>query len=144
MAAIGEFGGTMRTFISVLVLGGLSTAVLAHHSGAMFDQAKSVTLVGTVKEYQFTHPHVWIEVMVPDAKGKAVQWSIEGEGPVIMARLGLKPKVLKAGDKVTLRAHPLRDGRPGGSFISMTLADGQVFGMPRRPPANAPATATPQ
>ena len=106
----------------------------------MFDQSKSVTFVGTVKEYQFTHPHVWIEVMVPDAKGKPVQWSIEGEGPQIMARIGLKPRALKAGDKVTLKAHPLRDGRPGGSFITLTLPDGQVIGMPRRP-VPAPAAA---
>jgi uncharacterized Zn-finger protein len=132
----------MRSFTTGIVLSGFATLAIAHHSGAMFDQAKSVTLVGTVKEYQFTHPHVWIEVMVPDAKGKAVQWSIEGEGPTIMARMGLKPRVLKAGEKVSLRAHPLRDGRAGGSFISITLADGQVIGMPRRPPANASATTT--
>jgi uncharacterized Zn-finger protein len=140
--AAGEFGGAMRSLITGLVLSVLATLAFAHHSGAMFDQAKSVTLAGTVKEYQFTHPHVWIEVMVPDAKGKAVQWSVEGEGPTIMARLGLKPRVLKAGDKITLRAHPLRDGRPGGSFISITLADGQVVGTPRRPPAAPPATTT--
>ncbi|MCC6633691.1 MAG: hypothetical protein IT482_16645 [Gammaproteobacteria bacterium] len=123
----------MRPTISCMLLCALATASFAHHSGAMFDQAKTVTLAGTVKEYQFTHPHVWIELMVPDAKGKPVQWSIEGEGPQIMARIGLKPKALKVGDKVTLKAHPLRDGRPGGSFITLTLADGQVIGAPRRP-----------
>ena len=123
----------MRSTISCMLLCALATASFAHHSGAMFDQAKTVTLAGTVKEYQFTHPHVWIELMVPDAKGKPVQWSIEGEGPQIMARIGLKPKALKVGDKVTLKAHPLRDGRPGGSFITLTLADGQVIGALRRP-----------
>lgn len=123
----------MRSTISCMLLCALATASFAHHSGAMFDQAKTVTLAGTVKEYQFTHPHVWIELMVPDAKGKPVQWSIEGEGPQIMARIGLKPKALKVGDKVTLKAHPLRDGRPGGSFITLTLVDGQVIGAPRRP-----------
>jgi hypothetical protein len=102
---------------------------LAHHSGAMFDRTKTVELKGTVKQYQFSNPHVWIEVMVPPA-GKAaapVQWSIEGEGPPIMARMGLGPSVLKAGDKVTIKAHPLRDGRTGGSLISITLADGRVL-----------------
>lgn len=131
----------MRSTISGIVLCGLATSAMAHHSGAMFNQAKSVTLTGTVKEYQFTHPHVWIELLVPDARGKPVQWSIEGEGPQIMARIGLKPKALKAGDKVTLRAHPLRDGRAGGSFITMTLADGKVIGMPQRPATGAPANA---
>jgi hypothetical protein len=70
---------------------------------------------------------------VPDKKGKTAQWSIEGEAPQLMARMGLKPKALQAGDKVTLRAHPLRDGRTGGSFISITLADGKTIGGPRLP-----------
>lgn len=127
----------MRSTILGLGLCGLASTAIAHHSGAMFDQARTVTLTGTIKEYQFTNPHVWIEVMVPDAKGKPVQWSIEGEGPQLMARIGLKPKALRAGDKVTLKAHPLRDGRPGGSFITLTLADGRVIGAPQRAPAPA-------
>jgi hypothetical protein len=136
----------MRSTIMGVVLCGLATMATAHHSGAMFDQAKTVTLAGSIKEYQFANPHVWIELMVPDSKGKPVQWSIEGEGPQLMARMGLKPKALQPGDKVTLKAHPLRDGRPGGSFVTMTLADGRVFGAPRRPqgaPAYPAAAAQP-
>jgi hypothetical protein len=111
---------------------------LAHHSGAMFDRTKTVELKGTVKQYQFSNPHVWIEVMVPPTdknSGKdasPVQWSIEGEGPPIMARMGLGPSVLKAGDKVTIKAHPLRDGRTGGSLITITLADGRVLPPARK------------
>jgi hypothetical protein len=123
--------------MAMVLCGGLPA--LAHHSGAMFDRTKTVELVGTIKEYQFSNPHVWIEVWVPpSAKGKKaaadpVQWSIEGEGPAIMARIGLGPSVLKAGDKVTIKAHPLRDGRSGGSLISITLADGRVLPPPRSP-----------
>lgn len=106
---------------------------MAHHSAAMFDRTKEVELVGVIKEYQFANPHVWIEMLVGEDEGKPVQWSIEGEGPAMMARMGLGPAVLKPGDKVTMRAHPLRDGRPGGSFISMTLPDGKVI-APMRPP----------
>jgi len=115
----------MRTTLALIaaLVGG---SALAHHSGAMFDRTKKVELAGTVKQYQFANPHVWIELMVPAKDGKAVQWSIEGEGPPIMARMGLGPSVLKAGDKVTIQAHPLRDGRTGGSFIAITLADGKV------------------
>jgi hypothetical protein len=123
-------------FLAVMVLLGGASA-LAHHSGAMFDRTKTVELVGTIKEYQFANPHVWIEVMVPPsgkkAAGEAVQWSIEGEGPAIMARIGLGPSVLKPGDKVTVRTHPLRDGRSGGSLISITLPDGRVLPPPRSP-----------
>jgi len=130
----------MKPTILGLALCAVAATAAAHHSGAMFDQAKTITLAGTIKEYQFTNPHVWIEIMVPDAKGKPVQWSIEGEGPQLMARLGLKPKALQAGQKVTMKAHPLRDGRPGGSFVSLTLADGKVIGAPQRP---APAGTAP-
>jgi hypothetical protein len=135
----------MRFAMSGLLLLGVATLASAHHSGAMFDQAKTVTLVGTIKEYQFSNPHVWIEIMVPGRQGKPVQWSIEGEAPQLMARLGLKPRTLPAGEKVTIRAHPLRDGRSGGSFITLTLSDGKVIG--RGPaggaaPAAAPAPAT--
>jgi hypothetical protein len=105
----------------------------AHHSGAMFDRTKKIDLVGVVKEYQFANPHVWIELMVPGKDGKQVQWSIEGEGPPIMARLGVSPRTLKPGDKIRIQAHPLRDGRTGGSFITITLADGKVVTSVRPP-----------
>jgi hypothetical protein len=133
----------MRPTILGLALCAVATIATAHHSGAMFDQAKTITLAGTIKEYQFTNPHVWIELMVSDAKGKPVQWSIEGEGPQLMARLGLKPKALQPGQKVTLKAHPLRDGRPGGSFVTLTLADGKVIGAPQRAAPAAPAGTPP-
>jgi len=108
------------------------TPALAHHSGAMFDRTQTVVLTGTIKQYQFTNPHVWLEMIVPGKDKRDVQWSIEGEGPSIMARMGLGPSVVKVGDKVTVRAHPLRDGRPGGSFISIRLPTGKVI-MPTPP-----------
>jgi hypothetical protein len=128
-------------FFAAMALGAALPAS-AHHSGAMFDRTKTVELTGTIKEYQFANPHVWIEVMAEpaavkfsdksDAKKKGagkepVQWSIEGEGPAIMARMGLGPSVLKAGDKIRIKLHPLRDGRSGGSFISITLANGKTI-----------------
>jgi hypothetical protein len=116
-----------------LVAALLAAAAYAHHSGAMFDRTKKVDLAGTVKEYQFANPHVWIELMVPGKDGKQVQWSIEGEGPPIMARLGVSPRTLKPGDRIKIQAHPLRDGRTGGSFITITLADGRVVTSVRPP-----------
>jgi hypothetical protein len=110
----------------------------AHHSGAMFDREKSVTLVGEIKEYQFQNPHVWIEMMVPTAGKKTpVQWGIEGEGPTMMIRMGLTKANLKPGDKVTIHAHPLRDGRPGGSFVDITLPDGRTIAAGRPPSSGA-------
>jgi hypothetical protein len=106
---------------------------VAHHSAAMFDRAKTVELAGTVKDYQFANPHVWIQLLVPGVDGALTEWSIEGEGPAMMARMGLGPAALKVGDKVTVRAHPLRDERPGGSFISITLGDGKLITTFRPP-----------
>jgi hypothetical protein len=109
----------------------------AHHSGAMFDRDKQVTLNGTIKELQWTNPHSWIEVMVPDATGKLVQWSIEMEGPNVMHRQGWNAKTIQQGDHVTILAHPLKDGRTGGSYISIKLPDGKMLGRGAPAPAAA-------
>ncbi|WP_428098546.1 DUF6152 family protein [Candidatus Rariloculus sp.] len=96
----------------------------AHHSGSMFDRSKTVTLEGYVLEYQFQNPHTWIEIIVSDEDGNETQWSIEGETRRTMTRIGLGYTKLAPGDEVTIRAHPLRDGRTGGVFIDIRLPDG--------------------
>ena len=102
----------------------------AHHSAAMFDPNKEVTLTGTVIEFQWTNPHAWIEMMATDEAGKPVQWSVELDGPNALFRQGWKPRTIKPGDRVVIVAHPLRDGRPGGSYVSIALPDGQRLGRP--------------
>jgi hypothetical protein len=109
-----------------LILAG--TPLVGHHSFAGFDLSKNITLTGTVKEFQWVNPHSWIQLMVTDAAGASVEWSIEMSAPSSLVRQGWKPKMLKPGDQVTVIAHPLRDGRPGGSFVSATLADGTRIG----------------
>ncbi len=113
------------TGLAILLAG---MPLLGHHSFAGFDLSKTVTLTGTVKEFQWVNPHSWIQLMVTDASGAAVEWSIEMSAPSSLVRQGWKPKMLKAGDQVTVTAHPLRDGRPGGSFVSAILADGTRIG----------------
>ena len=119
----------IRSFMLTVALATTATTATtyAHHSGSMFDRAKTVTLEGTIKEYQFQNPHTWIEILVPSAAAEPVQWSIEGETRATMARIGLPNSALKPGDKVTIHAHPLRDGRNGGVFIDLTLPDGSVI-----------------
>src|SRR6478609_5299932 len=95
-------------------LGGAAAPALAHHSFAMFDSSKELTLVGTVKEFQWTNPHSWLQLNVPGADGKLVEWSIEGGSPNGLARQGWKSTSLKPGDKVTLKTHPMKDGSNGG------------------------------
>jgi hypothetical protein len=107
-----------------------------HHSFAAFDMAKTITLTGVVKEFQWLNPHSWIQMMVKDASGTAVEWSIEMNSPSSLLRQGWKPKTLKPGDQITVITHPLRDGRPGGSLVSVTLADGtKIGGSPTGEPA---------
>ena len=108
---------------------------LAHHSFAMFDADKKVTLEGTVKEFQWTNPHSWILMTVGSD-----QWAIEMGAPGGLARQGWVPKTLTPGMKITAIIHPLKDGTRGGQFMAITLPDGTVKGNANaRPSADAGA-----
>ena len=104
--------------------------IAAHHSAAMFDPTKEVTLTGTVKEFQSTSPHCWIQLLVTDdahPNAAPVEWGIEMDNPMGLSRHGWKPGSLKAGDKIVVVAHPLRDGTSGGQVVSVTK-DGKLVG----------------
>jgi Family of unknown function (DUF6152) len=117
----------------------VGSTAMAHHSAAMFDHSKTVTLTGTVKEFQYTNPHSWLQVMVTGADGKAVEWGFESEGPSTLMRAGIRAGTFKAGDKVTVLANPMRDGRPAGALLSVTMADGKVYSTRPGPPPSAAA-----
>jgi Family of unknown function (DUF6152) len=104
-----------------------SGPLLAHHSGAMFDRTKKVTVSGTVVMFQYVQPHSWIDVKVKNADGTETLWSFEAGAPPQMKMVGLTPDVLHAGDKITITGHPLRDGRPAAAFIEIKLPDGKVY-----------------
>jgi len=106
----------------------------AHHSFAMFDLEKQVTVEGAVKEFQWTNPHCWLQVMVPDGKGGEQEWSFEMGGLGMLARTGWKSSTVKPGDKVTVVMNPLKSGEPSGRLLKVTLPDGRVMG----PGGNAP------
>jgi hypothetical protein len=109
----------------------------AHHSFAMFDRQKEITLKGTVKEFQWTNPHSFIQIEVVDPQGASASYSIEMNSPNNLTRQGWKSTALKPGDKVTVVMNPLRDGARGGLFVSVMLADGKVLGDPTRLPGTA-------
>ena len=112
-----------------------------HHSFAMFDADKTVTLEGTVKEFEWTNPHSWIRITAADAaSGTTGEWAFEMGSPGQLGTRGMRPDSMKPGDKITVRAHPMKDGSRGGQFMSATLGDGQVFGQQGgRAAAPAPA-----
>ena len=132
----------MTRALRIAMLGALAAAMpaAAHHSFAMFDQKKVMTLEGTVHEFQWTNPHAFIELDVQGG-GKTVRWSIELNSPNNLKRQGWNRTALKAGDKVTLRMNPLRDGHPGGLFLDVRLPGGKVLdsGLPKNgTPVNVP------
>jgi hypothetical protein len=106
---------------------GLASPVFAHHSFAMFDMAKPVTITGVITSFEWTNPHAYIEVDVPDGKGAQRHWSIELGSTSILMRAGWKFNTLKKGDKVTALVSPLRTGEPGSLLNRITLADGRVL-----------------
>jgi hypothetical protein len=120
----------------ILLLAG-TTFTAAHHSFSMFDQTKPITLSGTVTAFEWTNPHAYIEIDVPEEKGGVKHWSIELGSTSILLQSGWKFNVLKKADKVTARISPLRNGQPGGLLIQVTLPDGRVLG---NGPGRGPAT----
>jgi hypothetical protein len=113
----------------------IAAPAFAHHSFAMFDADKTVTVTGTVKEFEWTNPHTWVRVMVMDqATGKPVQWGFEMGPPAQQIRRGWKADSLKPGDTFTLKMHPLKDGSRGGQLVEATLPDGRTLGGAGAPP----------
>ena len=106
----------------------IALPLLAHHSFTMFDMSKQVTLVGTVTEFQWTNPHSYIEIDVPDAQGAVKHWSIEMGSPSILQQSGWKFSSLRKGDKATLVINPLKSGQLGGFLGKATLPNGKVLG----------------
>jgi Family of unknown function (DUF6152) len=86
----------------------------AHHSFAMYDRERTVTLTGTVKDYEWSSPHVVIEVVKDNPAGGVSKWWIEGGAPTVLARGGWTSTLMKPGDRISVGVHPRKDGRPGG------------------------------
>jgi hypothetical protein len=103
-------------------------ALWAHHSFAMFDMKRQITLTGTVTEFQWTNPHAYIEIDAVDEKGAVKHWSIELGSPSILQQSGWKFSSLRKGDKATLVISPLKSGQAGGFLQRATLPDGRVLG----------------
>ena len=100
----------------------------AHHSFAMFDLQKQVTVSGTVRQFQWTNPHAYIQLVAKDASGNDVEWSMEMGAPMYLYARGWRPSTLKAGSRVNVTIHPLRSGEPGGVVLDVTTPEGKTVG----------------
>src|SRR6476661_6156745 len=108
----------------------VAAPAFAHHSFAMFDREKAMSVSGVVKEYEWTNPHAWVHVMVADAGGKAVEWSFEMQSIAQDTRAGWRADTVKPGDKITIEFHPLRGGSRGGRLTAAVLGNGKRLGPP--------------
>ena len=104
-----------------------SATALAHHSAAMFEEKKTITVEGVVKEFQYTNPHSWLLVDVKDKSGKVTTWGFEAEGPSTLQRAGIRPSEFPVGTKLTITGRPMKDGRPAAIWESAVRADGKKF-----------------
>ena len=113
---------------AALVTASLSVGAAAHHSFAMFDMGKEVTVKGKVKKFQWTNPHAYIQLVARDAQGKEVEYSLEMGAPMYLYARGWRPGSLKAGMDISVTLNPLRNGKPGGVVRDVTTADGKPIG----------------
>jgi len=125
---------SVRVAILTAGLAAIALPAIAHHSFAMFDTTRRVTLAGTVTAFEWTNPHAYIELDVADEKGAIKHWSIELGSPSILMQGGWKFKDLKYGDKVTAVVSPLKNGQSGALLSSITMPDGRVLGNGPLPP----------
>jgi len=117
---------TQRFSAGVILAAAMGAAppARAHHSFAMYEPTKTLTLKGTVKSFQWTNPHVVVWILVqPEGGGAAQEWSLETTSPGVLTRNGWTRQSLKAGDRVSVTFSPLRDGSRGGGLNSVTLLD---------------------
>jgi uncharacterized protein DUF6152 len=105
----------------------LASPAWSHHSHAMYDHTKEVSVTGTVAEFVFRNPHVFLHIDVKTESGETVRYSIEMSNIPNMIRRGIGQATFKSGDQVTAKVHPLRDGRPGGNYVTVVAADGKLY-----------------
>lgn len=124
----------IATLTGLLLTAGAVLRVDAHHSAAMFDMTKAVTVEGVVKEFQFSNPHTWLLIDVTGKDGKVVTWGFENESPNQLMREGIRKSDLPAGTRVKVTADPLKSGDPGGHWTTIeNLANGKVINRARGP-----------
>src|SRR5712671_1280703 len=111
--------------LATIAVAAFAAPAFAHHSFAMFDATKTVTLEGTVKEFEWTNPHSWLRLYVNDTTGKPVLWALELSSPARLTTMGMHADSVKAGDVVSVTFHPKKDGTRGGQFMAAKHPNGK-------------------
>lgn len=118
---------SVPVLISALALACTTLNASAHHAFNMYDNSRYLKLEGTIQSYSWKNPHVMIDYVVQTASGETELWSIECSSPNIIGRRGWTPTSIKAGDKIPMVVHPMKDGRHIALTVSATLANGTVL-----------------
>jgi hypothetical protein len=119
-----------RLTISSLVVVGLlavSLSLFAHHGAASYDTSKTITVTGTVTDYVWANPHVFVKVDAKDESGNMVHWNIEAWNPVTQANRGWSKNTFKPGDEVVIETRPVKNGQPIGQFAGKIEINGKQF-----------------
>lgn len=129
--AIKSLRARQKIVASLIGIAGIfwvSEFVNAHHSNAMFDKTKILEVTATVREFQWTNPHIWIEITIKNDAGEQEDWSIEGIGPNTLFRKGWRPNSFKPGDVVEFKFSPMLDGSTAALFVGARFANGDTLG----------------
>lgn len=117
----------INALLSIGIVFALAAPSVAHHSGAMFEKVKTITVEGVVKEFQYSNPHSWLLVDVKDKNGSVTTWGFEAEGPSTLQRAGIRPSDFKPGTKLKITGHPMKDGTPAAAWVDAVREDGKRF-----------------
>ena len=118
----------VRFLAAVVLVNGLTCVSYAHHSSAGFNTGEVREFPATIKEFQFTNPHTWIQVIVTNEDGQQVEWSVEWGSPNSLARRGIRPSTFPVGAPVIMRINPMANGSPAGGFVGAKFSDGTTIG----------------
>jgi len=114
--------------LTVAILITAAAAGRAHHSAAMFEETRTITVDGVVRKFEYTNPHSWLWVDITDKAGKVTTWGFEAEGPSTLQRAGIRPSEFPAGTKVTMTGRPMKDGRPAAIWVlAVRASDGKKY-----------------
>ena len=132
-----------RLVVSLMVMI-MTTGVLAHHGTSItYEMDKTITVTGTVDEFDFSYPHPSLFVDVPNEKGQVVKWGVEFlPTPAALKALGWNKTSIKAGDKVVMGCHPSKSGKPVCALQSLTI-NGKEAALGAGPGGPPPAASAP-
>ena len=119
----------VRGLVIVSLIAGGTSVVLAHHSAAAFDSTQQKEITGIVKKFDYSNPHTWVWLDVPNDQGGVDTWGVEGMSPNYLNRRGWTRTTLKPGDKLTITIRPMKNGEKGGMWVKATRPSGEVLLM---------------